>query len=115
MGRGVHYEAVHTYFDSFSLDFGPLSADGVECIVALCGVPFVLAEAWVVIGVNDCVFILRKWYASERIAVANPPVQKRCKNGRLFKPARDFNKELQNPSPGIGSAGGGLTLRFSNW
>jgi len=76
MGRGVHYEAVHTYFDSFSLDFGPLSADGVECIVALCGVPFVLAEALVVIGVDDGVFVLGEFYSSERIAVAKAAVQK---------------------------------------
>jgi len=98
MGRGIHYEAVHTYFDSFSLDFGPLSADGVECIVALCGAPFVLAKPFVVFGVNDGVFVLGKWYASKGVAVAEPAVQKRCKNGRLFKPARDFNANLQIPS-----------------
>jgi len=75
MGRGIHYEAVHTYFDSFSLDFGPLSADGVECIVALCGAPFVLAESLVVIGVNDCVFVLGEFYASKGVAVAKAAVQ----------------------------------------
>jgi len=102
MGRGIHYEAVHTYFDSFSLDFGPLSADGVECIVALCGVPFVLAEPLVIFGVDDGVFVLGQPNASKGVAVAKAAVQQYCKNGRLFKPARDFNANLQNSSPGIG-------------
>ena len=52
----------------------PLGSDGVEFGIDSRGGPFVLAEPVKIVRVNDGVFTLRQRYASEGIAVANPPI-----------------------------------------
>jgi hypothetical protein len=50
------------------------------------GVPFVSAQAPIVFGIDNGVFALRQADASERIAIAQPTIDKRQEYDRCFYP-----------------------------
>jgi len=68
--RHVDYFAVHRYVQPLFQFRRPLTSYGVIRTLPWGGVPFVFADAFVVVRVNDGVFALREWYPAESVAVA---------------------------------------------
>ena len=63
------------------------------------GVPFVSAEAGVIVGVDDGVFALGEGYSAERVAVAEAAIEKQKPDDRLFEDLGDVKDELDNCPP----------------
>ena len=92
--RDVEHFAVHRYCQPLFQFRRPLAPDGVICIAPHADVPFVFAEAVVIVGVHDGVFSLREGDAAERVAVTELSVPEQRQYGRLFQPGRysDFER-----------------------
>ena len=99
--RDVEHFAVHGDCEAPFQGRRPLAPDGVVRIAPLADVPFVPAEAVVIVGVHDGVFSLREWYAAESVAVTELSVPEYRQYGRHFQPGRDsdFDGELDDFRP----------------
>ena len=61
------------------------TSSSVEAVFAFECKPFIFSEAFVIAGVDLCVFRLGHWYQPKRIAVAHPTVEKHKANNRAFE------------------------------
>ena len=68
----------------------------IVCIASFIDVPFIFSQPVVVVGIDNGVFALVQGDSPVRIAVAQFPVEQNYKNGRLFKPIRNFDDYLGN-------------------
>ena len=68
----VHNHAMHFGMDSLSIF--KCGSDGVECVCAGIGVPFMFVQSFEIFGVNNGVFAACKRYPAERVAVTEPAV-----------------------------------------
>jgi hypothetical protein len=79
---------------AFSTSSIALRIKGVQGSVST---PLVLAEALIIVGVNDSELAPSQGYAAEGVAVANAAVEKQYRNERLFQKIRNVKNELDNP------------------
>jgi len=74
MGGRIYYFTMHLKIESlFSFRASGISAC-IKGVYALDGIPFMLVQSFVIVGVDDGVFALRELYPSVRIAAAQPAV-----------------------------------------
>jgi hypothetical protein len=73
----------------------------IEPVLYLSRVPFVFAEAVIIIRVNDGEFALRQRYPPEGVAIANPPIKKNKESYRPFYPRWNFDSDLDVPAPDL--------------
>jgi hypothetical protein len=74
-------------------------------------VPFVFGQAWVVIGVNDSVLVLREGDPSEGVAEAQAPVAQSEPDGNACQPGWDSDSDHQSQDA---FSGGGALRRLHN-
>ena len=79
----------------------PFRVHRIEPVLYLSRVPFVFAEAIIIIGVNDGEFALRQRYPPEGVAIANTTVEKDRQDTEPFKPDWNFNSNLDVPAPDL--------------
>ena len=72
----LHNFTVHLVRLSLSTFSPPAKSGGIKRISALNSVPPVFCQSLIIIRVDDGVFAPRQTYPAERIAEANPPIQK---------------------------------------
>ena len=76
----------------------PLAPYGVMRTISPAGVPFVPADALVIVRIDDGELSLREGDPAESVAVAQLSVPEQRQHGRNFQPARysDFDDELED-------------------
>ena len=84
---------VHKYGFRFS------PASSVTGGAAGAGLPFVLAESLIIIGVNDGEFALREWNFPECVAVAQAPIEKNNQNDGFYHPLRNMHDNVDVSRP----------------
>jgi hypothetical protein len=68
----------------------PFRVHRIEPVLYLSRVPFVFAEAIIIVGVNDGEFALRQRYSPEGVAVANAAVENDRLDTYPLNPNRNF-------------------------
>jgi hypothetical protein len=58
--RDIQNYSVHHYCQPFFLFAGPLPSHGIKCVAVPRRIPSVFIKPFIVIGIDDCVFVLRK-------------------------------------------------------
>ena len=89
--RDLQNLAVHGIRPSFSAFDRLVKSKCINSIVAFDRVPAVLTYSLIVLGIDDSVFSLGQADSSERVAVADTPIQKHEKYDRPFEPIRDLD------------------------
>jgi hypothetical protein len=97
-GRDFYYTAMHInggpYFSCGGVAFG------VKGVAVFSNVPFVFAEPFVIIWVNEGKPALCQWYSAERTAVAEAAIEKEQANAWFHQPFRYVEGNSDFPPSG---------------